>query len=154
MGEVIRRTAAADDIVADLRTTLTNARARTGSEIASAAEARLAPLVTLIDSVLTRRAGARTEAGPRLAELDTADGVADRLVMQVEDELWNTLGRPAHDASFAILFPGGSGWYTDGDVNEEPERMEMLADLLASGVHPRLSFSSGAETLRRLRDGA
>ena len=152
-GRSHRKTAAAADIIADGKTTLTNARAK-GGTFAAAAEARLAPVMTLAESTTTRLTATQTEAAPKLAELDAADIVADKLIGKVDDDLWNLLGRPAHDPAFDILFPGGIRWYTDGDVMQEPERMELLAELLESGVHPRLVMAPGAEHPRTLRDGA
>ena len=137
MGEVIRRDAAAADILADANTTHTRAVARAG-QWQTAAEARLGPVLTLSASVEARRTAAVNEYAPVRARLDAGNDVADNLVGRISDDIWNLLGRPGSDPALEILFPGGVGYYTDGDVTEQPGRMLLLAELLESGIHPRL----------------
>ena len=37
------------------------------------------------------------------------------------------------------MFPGGNAFYVDGDVAEQPDRMDLLVELLSANVHPKLS---------------
>lgn len=153
MGEVIRKDAAAADILADANTTLTRAVAR-GGTWQSAAEARLGPVVTLAASVDGRRKAAVEEFGPVSARLDAADDVADKLLGRISDDIWNLLGRPGNDPALDILFPGGVSYYTDGDVTEQPGRMLLLAELLESGIHPRLEAARAHAFAAELRSSA
>lgn len=153
MGEVIRRDAAAADILADANATLTNAVARGGTWQTSA-EARLGPVIALSASVEARRKAALTEHAPVHARLNAGNDVADNLVGRISDDIWNLLGRPGNDPALDILFPGGVSYYTDGDVTEQPGRMLLLAELLESGIHPRLDASRANGFATELRASA
>ena len=162
MGEIIRREAAALDILDDAQTALTNAMER-GGAWESDVEARLAPLLVLALGVQTQREVARTGLLPALAALRVGTDASDRLIARISDETWNLVGRPVHDEAFELLFPGGISYYTEGDPSEQPDRMTLLAELLESGIHPRLptarAHAFGAElrasgALLRAKDDA
>lgn len=153
MGEVIRKDAAAADILADANTTMTRAVAR-GGGWQSAAEGRLGPVITLAGSVDARRKAAAEEYAPVSARLDAQNDLADKLVGRISDDIWNLLGRPGNDPALEILFPGGVSYYTDGDVTEQPARMQLLAELLESGIHPRLEPARAHAFAAELRTSA
>jgi hypothetical protein len=49
------------------------------------------------------------------------------------------------------MFPGGISYYTDGSDEEQPDRMELLAEFLALGLHAKLDDKVGdvhAKTVR------
>jgi hypothetical protein len=150
MGEIIRREAAAGDILEDAKTTLTNATVR-GGVWQSAAEARLSPLLALAAGVQARREAAQTAFRPAQALLGITDDASDRLISRISDDTWNLVGRPAHDAAFDLLFPGGVSYYTEGETRDQPERMELLAELLESGIHPRLPAENARAFAAELR---
>jgi hypothetical protein len=58
---------------------------------------------------------------------------------KVYDIIWNEIGRPAYDAALAVIFPDGIAYYAEGDTSEQPDRMDILVQLLQSGIHPKLS---------------
>jgi crotonobetainyl-CoA:carnitine CoA-transferase CaiB-like acyl-CoA transferase len=60
-------------------------------------------------------------------------------VLKVSDDIWNDVGRPASDAALSILFPGGASFYVDGDVTQQPDKMDLLVQLLQVNIHPKLS---------------
>lgn len=153
MGEVIRKDAAAADILADVQTTVTNATAK-GGDWQSAADARLGSIVTLITSVTTRLTEARAAAGPAAAALDVADDTADKLLGRISDDIWNLVGRPGSDPALDILFPGGVSYYASGSTEEQPVRMNLLADLLETGIHPRLEAARASAFATEVRDAA
>ncbi|MGE0790188.1 MAG: hypothetical protein AB7S26_31225 [Sandaracinaceae bacterium] len=153
MGEVIRKDAAAADIIADVRATLTSATAR-GGEWASAATERLGAVATLADGVSTRWTEANAAAAPAEAALALADEQADKLLGRVSDDIWNAVGRPGSDPALDILFPGGISYYAQGAVDEQPARMQLLAELLEGGVHPRLEASRAAALAAEVRGAA
>lgn len=105
MGEVIRKDAAADDILADTRTTLTRANAR-GGDWQSTANTRLSPVIGLADSVATRLADARRKSEPAEAALSVANDVSDRLINRVAHDVWN-LGSPRARCRARPHLPGG-----------------------------------------------
>ncbi len=138
MGEIIRRDAAADDIFGDARESLTNAKAR-GGRWQELAEQRLGASLVLVATVEAQRKAAQEELGPLAAQIDAKNQTADDTLGKVYDILWNEIGRPAHDAAFSVLFPDGIAYYAEGDTDGQPDRMDILVQLLQSGIHPKLS---------------
>jgi len=153
MGEVIRRNASIEDIHADARTTMTNATAR-GGDWAEVAEEQLTPVLGVIDLVQTRLGQTEQELIPLEAALAAADETADRLVGKVSDDTWNAVGRPGSDPVLSLLYPGGIRYYTGGSVDEQPERMDLLADLLKIGLHKKLDPETAKVSSREVREGA
>jgi hypothetical protein len=138
MGEVIRKTAAIADIVADVRKTHARALARPGTVVAEAAETYLAEVIALVDGVEEELGAAEAAEARLLGALEVADHEADAVVGRNADVIWNAIGRPRSDAAYTLLFPGGVARYTDGDILEQPIRMQVLSSLLRAGVHPKL----------------
>jgi hypothetical protein len=137
MGDVIRKEAAANDIVGDVRASLLRAKAKEGLS-AQIAEEKLGATVELINFTEKRLLDARDIYAPLLIKLDVMDEQSDLLLKKTADDVWNALGRPANDPAYEILFPGGVSYYADGSDEDQPNRMELLAELLELGVHPRL----------------
>ncbi len=138
MGSTIRPNAAAADIFKDTRAAYTNAAARGGVALTHA-DATIGPVLAVVDNVDGQITATQKQSAPLLSALDVADGHADDLVNKVADDLWNAVGRPAADPYLTILLPGGSGFYVDGDVAEQPDKMLLFAGLLRAGIHPRLA---------------
>ena len=138
MGEPIRKTGAREDILRDFKKTHHNAMAK-GGIAATLAEQRLLPVLKIIDSIKSQQESAQGIADPLLAILSAADIHADKTIGKVSDDIWNDVGRPASDAALDLLFPGGNAFYVDGDVTEQPDRMDLLVELLRANVHPKLS---------------
>lgn len=153
MGEVIRKTAAANDIFNDVRATLVNARAK-GGVWATLAEEQLAAVLELVETVTSRHQQASQPLPPLLAAIETKDEEADRLLGRISDEIWNEVGRPASDAALSILFPGGIAYYADGKQEEQPDRMVLLAELLEAGIHPRLPSDKARAHAQAILDSA
>ena len=137
MGDVIRKSAAAVDIFADVRTTNRNAQAR-GGQWKQFADEHLKSVLSILDLVDKNLQAAELAYGPLRAALDAADEHADGLLGRTSDAIWNEVGRPAHDPIYTLLFPGGVTYYVDGPDDEQPLRMELLAQLLEAELHPRL----------------
>jgi hypothetical protein len=137
MGEVIRKGAAVDAVIADIRTTLNRAAAR-GGEWKALAEERLGPTEGLLTSVEEKLEAATEVLLPLALAIDAEDEDADRLLGGVSDDLWNALGRPGFDPHLSILFPGGIAYYAEGRNEEQPDRMDLLVELLGAGLHPKL----------------
>lgn len=153
MGEVIRRTAAAEDIIADVRSTLANAGAK-GGEWNELATQRLADVVALIDDVGARLAKAEAALEPLVAAVDARNADADAVLGRVSDAIWNAVGRPASDPALSVLFPGGIAYYADAVVEKQPGRMELLAELLESRIHPRLAPDQAQAHAKDIRASA
>ena len=139
MGETIRKTAAREDILQDVRQTHINATAR-GGIAADLANQRLLPVLAILASIGSQQEAAQAIAAPLLAALAVADARADKAVGKASDDIWNDVGRPASDAALDLLFPGGNAFYVDGDVTEQPDRMDLLVELINANVHPKLSL--------------
>ncbi|MBC7171995.1 MAG: hypothetical protein H5U40_06205 [Polyangiaceae bacterium] len=138
MGEVIRKTAATADILADVRTVHSKSMARPGTPFVDAAETHLTPVLGLIDGVERELTNAIAVEAPLGHALEVADEQADAVIGQNADLVWNAIGRPQSDAAYSILFPGGISGYVDASVLDQPIRMELLVKLLRSEVHPKL----------------
>jgi hypothetical protein len=91
---------------------------------------------------------------PLVAALDAEDESADRLLGKVSDDVWNAVCRPANDPALNILFPGGIAYYADGSNEEQPERMELLAELLEAGIHPKLDPQLANQSAKKVREAA
>src|SRR3712207_5156668 len=100
MGEVIRKDAAASDIIADARTTLENAIAR-GGLWQEHAEQRLGPVVTLYNGVEVQLVEARKTVAPLVARVAAENDRADDVIGKVSDDIWNAVGRPASDPALS-----------------------------------------------------
>lgn len=163
MGEVIRKDAAADDIAADGIKTLHTAAAQ-GGTWKQLAEERLVPAVSLFNKVIADLIKAEDALAPLQASINAYDNEADDFLGAKSDEMWNLIGRPAFDAFYALVWPGGASTYADGPDDEQPERMELLAEILVVNIHPKVdpAWSSAlaaemqarAATYRALLDAA
>lgn len=138
MGNPISPRAAASDILADVRTTHTRATAR-GGKWQEHADTRLASVLALGAGIETQLATARDTAAPFIAAVNAENDRADDLLGRVSDDVWNAVGRPANDPVLSILFPGGFAYYAEGNTEQQPTRMEILAQLLEANLHPKLT---------------
>lgn len=137
MGNVVRKDAAKADIFGDVRSTLTNAQTK-GGTLQQLAEERLGPIVTLVDGIEAQLTSVRKTATPLLATIATKNDEADHLLGKVYDQIWNKVGRPANDPALSVIFPGGIAYYAEGDTEGQPDRMEVLVELLNAGLHLKL----------------
>lgn len=137
MGQIIRRDGSTDTIVSDGNKTLANAAAK-GGLWQKHADERLGPTMALINKI-----DGDIEATDALiitlqADVDAYDAVTDDDLGFKADEMWNKIGRPAFDAAYALVWPGGYGAYAEGSDEEQPDRMDLLAELLDACLHPKL----------------
>ncbi|MDI3291870.1 hypothetical protein [Polyangium sp. 15x6] len=153
MGEVIRKRAPVEDIFGDTRTTYERAVVR-GGMFQALAEQRIGPVLAVVSHVEAQIEEAEAKAGPAIAAMQAENGKADKLLGKVSDDIWNALGRPAVDPHLSLLFPGGIGLYTDGDVATQPRRMELLVSLLRSQVHPGLPADVREEAANAVEEAA
>ena len=153
MGNPIRQNAAAADIFADVRTSYGKATARGGVAL-SLAEQSIGPVLKVADNVEAQMATVRASAQAVLAALDVANANADDLFQKIADDIWNAVGRPAADPYLSVLLPGGSGFYVDGDVSEQPDKMLLFVELVRAGIHPRLSKADAELAATTVEQGA
>lgn len=155
MGSVIRKDAAVEDILGDVREAFKNANAKEGAAKERAQEL-LGPVVALILSVEGQLKIAKGEADPLLAAVAAENDRADDLLGEISDIVWNTVGRPGpgSDPALAVLFPGGIAYYAEGDIAGQPDRMDVLSQLLTSGIHPKLAPEKAAECAARVTAAA
>ncbi|MBK9263260.1 MAG: hypothetical protein IPM54_26090 [Polyangiaceae bacterium] len=138
MGTIIRRDAAAEAIVEDGDTTLTKASAR-GGKWKELADERLGTVLGLVGNVSAQLTEAQQMLAPLEADVDTLNIRSDKVLGKTYDVIWNEIGRPGYDAALSVLFPEGIAYYAQGDTDEQPDRMDILVQLLQAGLHPKLS---------------
>jgi hypothetical protein len=150
MGDVIKKRAAIEDILSDLATTMARAHAA-GGVWQALADTHLAEIAGLCESSRRRRQDAAARlVSNRADELEALDR-AGRLVGKVADDIWNAIGRPARDPAMSVLFPGGISYYVKNHHDEQPQRLQLLADLLEADTHPNLDptvAKTAADALR------
>lgn len=152
MGQVIRKDAAATDIFADAGVAYSKAKAK-GGIAATLAEERLAPILELIGTMTAQQKAASDLAAQLLITLDAADKKADKTIGAVSDAIWNAVGRPGpgNDPALSIIFPGGNTFYVDGDVTEQPDKMDLLVELLGAGLHPKLPAADAQQAIDTIK---
>jgi len=153
MGDVIRASAAVDEIFKDVRVTLEASVAR-GGIVKERAEVGIGPVVAMVDATEQELQAARTQLAPLSANLHAENDCADALLNRIYDETWNDVGRPANDRYLALMYPGGAGYYTDGDTAGQPARMELLAKLYDRALHPKLTKEQSGAYAVRIREAA
>ncbi len=153
MGDVIRSSAAREEIFKDGRTSLTNARAR-GGGLQERAEIGLGPAMALVEATEQELATAAAELATLKAALAAENDRADALLDRTYDDTWNDIGRPANDRFLTLMYPGGAGYYTDGDLPGQPTRMELLAKLYEKSIHPKLTSVQAQQYAQRIRHAA
>ena len=140
-------------ILAEARAALAACAAR-GGAWKRAAEDRLAPVLSLLAGILAELAKARGAEAPTAAAVTAASERAAASIERVFGALKGAPGRPSFDAAMAILFPGGTGFYTGGMPDEQPDRMELLAQLLEAGVHPKVPIEAARSLAKEARGAA
>jgi hypothetical protein len=153
MGDVIRASAAVDEISKDGHTALANAIAKDGL-IKDRAEQGLGPVIVMMDTIDAELKTARELLVPLSAALAAENERADAAINRIYDDTWNDVGRPAVDRWLALMFPGGAGYYTDGDTPGQPGRMELLAKLYDRNLHPKLTEAQAKDYAARVREAA
>lgn len=155
MGEIIRKDASVEDIISDAQKALQNADAR-GGAWKELADQRIGPVLALFSDADAQFNAARQVAAPLEARLEAENDKADGVLGKVSDEVWNAVGRPGPscDAAYALLFPGGIAYYADGDPTTQPDRMDVLAQLLVSNVHPKLSTAAAQQAAAEVQSAA
>lgn len=153
MGRIIRKHASAIDVMVDAQDTHNNALAR-GGVWQELAEQRLGPVLAVYSAVNADHTAASQLAGQRVATRNARNKEADGLLGRISDELWNAVGRPANDPAFALLFPGGYGYYAGGELETQPHRMELLAKLLTANLHPKLDAARAQAAALEIRAAA
>jgi hypothetical protein len=153
MGKVITSKAAAEDIFSDVATTHARAVAR-GGKWQTLADERLSAVLGVISQLRTRLANAETAVLPLRAAVDAQDKRADQLIGKLSDDIWNAIGRPAFDPTYDVVFPGGISNYTAGADEEQPDRMELLANLLELRLITKLDPTALTAMIQLVRDEA
>jgi hypothetical protein len=138
MGDVIRASAAVEEIFKDARGALNSAISK-GGTVKDRAEQGLGPVVAMIDATESELKAARDLLAPLSAAANAENDRADAMLNRIYDETWNDVDRPANDRYLTLMYPGGAGYYTDGDTPGQPARMELLAKLYDRKLHPKLT---------------
>lgn len=138
MGNIIRRTASADDIIADARKTMENAKIK-GGKIFEIADNRLSTVLLQINTIDPQIKQLANEESTLSLAVISADNEADNLVGKIRDELFNLLGRPSSNPVMDTIFPGGIKTYTKVPVAEQPLHLEILKERIRAATHNLLT---------------
>jgi hypothetical protein len=153
MGDLIRASAGIKEIFKDARSTMANAIAK-GGVVKERAEQGIGPVIVMIDAAEAELKTAQEQLTPLQAALRMENEGADAVIDRIYDDTWNDVGRPANDRYLALMYPGGAGYYTDGDTPGQPARMELLARLYDRRVHPKLTAEQSTAFAVRVREAA
>lgn len=160
MGEVIQRGAARGKIIEDAKIAWTRAeeRARATSDPASSPWAQARPALEPLLATYERFEALEGELVQQLAVLAARrDAVNEKVDLRLRgqyDDFWNTLGRPGADFHLDVLYPEKAGTQADATFEDQPVDMEVLADLLDEGFHPRLPLDKSKAVAAAVRADA
>lgn len=140
-------------VAAEARSTLDRAIAK-GGPAQRISEERLGPALSLVETITTQLDRALEAQSPALAAVSAASERARSLLDAVYNTIRDGIGRPAPDVALSLLFPGGTAYYAEGSAEERPDQMELLAQLLEAGMHPRLSPERAREAAADVRTAA
>lgn len=138
MGVVIRKNRAVDDIFGDAKKTQLAADAR-GGEYKKLVDEYVVPFLVLGDQIAVQLEEVSKLLAVASAKVEVQDEVADDVVADGRDTIYNETGRRADDPYFVLFFPQGLQGLIQNDTIGQPARMGLLVQLLKSGVHPKLS---------------
>jgi hypothetical protein len=153
MGNCIRKDAAVDDILVDLRRAFTTARLM-GSPTLDDAARYLGEGVALADDLATRGTALQSDLTSVRVEQRLEADKCDALISQTRDTVYNTIGRPRSDALFGQIFPDGIATYTNVTPEEKPIVLEVLAVTLLSSKHPLIPAAFAGALASDLRAAA
>jgi hypothetical protein len=128
-------------------TALANARSQ-GEPWQAKAEEHLGALEVLFQAIAAERARAVRGLEEGRAAIEAIDERTTDALEAMASRIWKGLGSPALDHVYTLLFPDADR--TEGKP-ERPEHLELLADLLESGVHARIDAGLAQRSAAELR---
>lgn len=157
MGEIIKKNASRARIVEDAKTTLTRAeeRAKASADPAASPWSQAKPVLEPLFATYSRfeaiEAELAAQAGVLAARRDAVNDKVDLRLRGQYDDFWNLLGRPGADFHLDVLYPEKAGTQADAPFEDQPIDMEVLADLLDEGFHPRIPLEKSRATAAEVR---
>jgi hypothetical protein len=142
-----------DALIAEVRATLARCAAK-GGLYKNVAEERLLPVISVVLTISAELRRARESATGVLAQVSASSRQSCARLAKVYEALWEAIGKPPFDAAMSLLFPGGAGYYAEGSVDERPDRMDLLAELLEAGVHSKVAPDRAKALAKEVRDAA
>jgi hypothetical protein len=153
MGNVIKRGSSTKDILRDVIKTLANATSR-GSPYQQEAE-RFLGQVAARATDLSARVAATTDALTKLrSEQGTVLVRCDDLVRKIRDDLFNQIGRAAHDPVYLQIYPQGSSGYIDRSPPRKPSALLLNAQQIEAADHPLIPAAVATDAADLLRAAA
>lgn len=153
MGQIIKNGAATSKVVGDVRATLARANAR-GTEMLGDAQRYLEAVdvrARELDEAIETTGADIVHARAELKEMDLR---SNDLIGRVRDQLWNQIGRPAHDPVFGESFPGGTQKHVKVIPRRKAASLELLASMLETHRHRLIDDALLAEVTAELREQA
>jgi hypothetical protein len=126
------------DIIDAIRASLANARAR-GEPWRVHVEEHLGGVEALLDKLTAGRGAVNGQLTQYEAEIAEHSRKANVFIEETADKIWDRMGRPTNDPLYRILFfPVEGELLTGAPSEEQPDRMDLLADMIMAGVYAPL----------------
>jgi hypothetical protein len=137
-----------EEMVEAVTTTLANARAE-GEPYKRTAEEQLGPIEAILRRITLERIDAEAALTREETELEQLDEQVETVIQTSADEIWDRLGCPDYDPIYNILFPSVTDGTSTGQA--KANRLSVVADLLTSGMHPKIDRAHAALVAQKIR---
>jgi hypothetical protein len=142
------------EIVEAITTTLANARVE-GDPYTSKAEEHLGPIEAILLQIGLDRIDVQTALKREETALENLVRKTDTVLEARSEELWSHLGCPNYDPIYNILFPPVSATHEllrmSHPFQAPAEHLSLIADLLSSGMHPKIDRDLGLHVAQEVR---
>lgn len=136
------------ELVDTITTTLAHARAE-GDPYKREAEALLGPIETILQRIALERHDLDVATQHERTILEQLEDQAEAELHAHADKIWEHLGCPDYDPIYTVLFPSRSpGPHA---FEAQAEQLSLAADLLSSGIHPKIDRIRGAQVAQEIR---
>jgi hypothetical protein len=150
-GMLARESVCPADIIDTIRASLANARGR-GERWKAHVEEHLGGIEGLLDKLEAGRAAVKERIGQFQAEMAEQSRQADVFIEEMADDIWDRLGRPTNDPLYQVLFfPVEGQLLKEAPSEEQPDRMDLLADMIEAGVYAPLDTEGAKEFASEIR---
>lgn len=136
------------ELVDAITTTLAHARAE-GEPYKKEAEALLGPIETILQRIALERHDIDIALQHERTILEHLEEQAEAGLHAHADKVWEHLGCPDYDPIYTVLFPSRSP--EPHAFEAHAERLSLVADLLSSGIHPKIDRICGSRVAQEIR---
>jgi hypothetical protein len=137
------------EIIDAITSTLANARTE-GEPYQSKTEEHLGAMEAILLRIHLEMHDVKDALKQKDDELERLDNDTELVVQTHADEIWTQLGCPDYDPIYTILFP--STTQKESTFQAKAEHLSVVADILSSGMHPKIDRVYAAITARTIRE--